>query len=128
MSEAMRDAGVTGVPELCRRAGINPSLVSRWEHHERQPGNRALRKLAPVLNVSVRKLLVEAGHFSEHEMLGGEDALSEILASPKLTDRQKLALLSEWRKQERERELRFSDTVERMLAWAGRSEESRQSP
>lgn len=124
LSGAMADAGIAGPADLCRRAGISHSVFSRWISDCRQPGNRALSKLAPVLGVSVRTLLVESGHFSEDELIGGDDALTEILISRKLTDKQKLRLIGEWRRDERARERRFATFVERFLMRAGDAEES----
>lgn len=128
LADAMTDAEITGPADLCRRAGISPSLYSRWESARRQPGNRALQKLAPVLGVPVRRLLIEAGHFEEYELLGGDDALAEILGSPTLSDAQKLRLIEEWRKEGMERERRFAVFVERFLARVTGSTESKPLP
>ncbi|MFI0481719.1 helix-turn-helix domain-containing protein [Actinomadura sp. 9N215] len=123
LSEAMRDADITGPADLCRRLGVNHSVYSRWESENRQPSNSMLRKLAPVLGVSVRTLLVESGHFEPYELVGGDDALNEILASDKLNDRAKLELIGEWRREERAREHRFIRFIETLLARVDRDPE-----
>lgn len=116
LSTSMAEAGVNGPADLCRRAGLRQqSIFTKWQHGS-QPGNDVLRKLAPVLGVPVRTLLVEAGHFDEDELAGGDDALATILASKVLTDKQKLRLINEWVRSNREREHRFVTLVEQLLS------------
>lgn len=113
LSKWMQVAGIRDHAELCRRAGIRQSLVNRWSKGA-QPSNENIRKLAPVLEIPVTNLLTAAGHFRPDELDDGDDVLSLILGSDKLTDRQKIEIIREWRRWEAARR-RFTTRIGRML-------------
>lgn len=62
-------ARATGYVEGEKGSGIAPSLISKWEADQAQPSVLNLRKLSAALhNVSMRHLLVAAGHLEAEEL------------------------------------------------------------
>jgi transcriptional regulator with XRE-family HTH domain len=62
----MRSAGLTQA-ELARRSGLAESMVSRWLRGLNQPDVPNLRRVRPVLGVTMLELLVAAGHVTLEE-------------------------------------------------------------
>lgn len=62
----MRSAGLTQA-ELARRSGIAESMVSRWLRGLNQPDVPNLRRVRPVLGVTMLELIVAAGYLSLEE-------------------------------------------------------------
>jgi len=62
----MRNAGLTQA-ELARRSGLAESMVSRWLRGLNQPDIPNLRRVRPVLGVTMLHLLVAAGHITLEE-------------------------------------------------------------
>lgn len=96
LQTAMLQAGISDYAELCRAMNIRQSNINRWQDGT-QPGNRVIRKLSRTLRVSVRDLLIAAGHFDPDDLPGDDDILLTILDSDGLSDRQKVQLIHEWR-------------------------------
>lgn len=92
----MLQAGFSDYADLCRAMNIRQSNISRWQEGT-QPGNGVIRKLSRELGVSVRDLLIAAGHFEPDDLPGDNDVLLTILDSGRLSDRQKVLLIKEWR-------------------------------
>jgi transcriptional regulator with XRE-family HTH domain len=113
LEQSRDEIGIPDWASLCRAAGLrSQSIVNRWREGQ-QPNNEVIRKLAPVLGVSVRTLLVEAGHFEEHQMIGGV-ALERLMESPILDEERKQRILEEWRDWDNKREKRFRRFLERL--------------
>ncbi len=66
LESAMRSAGLTQA-ELARRSGLAESMVSRWLRGLNQPDVPNLRRVRPVLGVTMLELLVAAGHVTLEE-------------------------------------------------------------
>src|SRR6266516_1641974 len=66
LEAAMRSAGLTQA-ELARRSGLAESMVSRWLRGLNQPDVPNLRRVRPVLGVTMLELLVAAGHVTLEE-------------------------------------------------------------
>jgi len=66
LESAMRSAGLTQA-ELARRSGLAESMVSRWLRGLNQPDVPNLRRVGPVLGVSMLELVVAAGYLSLEE-------------------------------------------------------------
>jgi transcriptional regulator with XRE-family HTH domain len=66
LESAMRNAGLTQA-ELARRSGLAESMVSRWLRGLNQPDIPNLRRVRPVLGVTMLHLLVAAGHVTLEE-------------------------------------------------------------
>ena len=66
LESAMRSAGLTQA-ELARRSGLAESMVSRWLRGLNQPDVPNLRRVRPVLGVSMLELIVAAGYLSLEE-------------------------------------------------------------
>ncbi len=62
----MRGAGLTQA-ELARRSGLAESMVSRWLRGLNQPDVPNLRRVRPVLGVTMLELLVASGHVTLEE-------------------------------------------------------------
>jgi transcriptional regulator with XRE-family HTH domain len=62
----MRSAGLTQA-ELARRSGLAESMVSRWLRGLNQPDVPNLRRVRPVLGVTMLELLVASGHVTLEE-------------------------------------------------------------
>ena len=62
----MRSAGLTQA-ELARRSGLAESMVSRWLRGLNQPDVPNLRRVRPVLGVTMLELMVAAGYLSLEE-------------------------------------------------------------
>jgi transcriptional regulator with XRE-family HTH domain len=66
LEAAMRSAGLTQA-ELARRSSLAESMVSRWLRGLNQPDVPNLRRVRPVLGVTMLELLVAAGHVTLEE-------------------------------------------------------------
>jgi transcriptional regulator with XRE-family HTH domain len=66
LESAMHSAGLTQA-ELARRSGLAESMVSRWLRGLNQPDVPNLRRVRPVLGVTMLELLVAAGHVTLEE-------------------------------------------------------------
>jgi transcriptional regulator with XRE-family HTH domain len=66
LESAMRSADLTQA-ELSRRSGVAESMVSRWLRGLNQPDVPNLRRVRPVLGVTMLELLVAAGHVTLEE-------------------------------------------------------------
>ena len=62
----MRSAGLTQA-ELARRSGLAESMVSRWLRGLNRPDVPNLRRVCPVLGVTMLELMVAAGYLSLEE-------------------------------------------------------------
>jgi len=62
----MRSASLSQA-ELARRSGLAESMVSRWLRGLNQPDVPNLRRVRPVLGVTMLELLVAAGHVTLEE-------------------------------------------------------------
>jgi transcriptional regulator with XRE-family HTH domain len=66
LEAAMQTSGLSQA-ELARRSGIAESMISRWLRGVNQPDVPNLRRVRPVLGVSMLELLVAAGHLTLEE-------------------------------------------------------------
>jgi transcriptional regulator with XRE-family HTH domain len=66
LEAAMRSAGLTQA-ELARRSTLAESMVSRWLRGLNQPDIPNLRRVRPILGVTMLELLVAAGHVTLDE-------------------------------------------------------------
>lgn len=66
LESAIRSSGLTQA-ELARRSGLAESMVSRWLRGLNQPDVPNLRRVRPVLGVTMLELLVAAGHLTLEE-------------------------------------------------------------
>ena len=125
LAEAMKDAGFVkrnGDPSaagLSRASGVHDVLLRRWLAGDTDPTIPNLRRVAPVLGLELRELMVAAGMTTAAEV-GLEERPARapapptteevIAADPRLTDRGKetLLYLAERFAQEREAELEAS--------------------
>lgn len=67
---------------LGRDLGVNPSDIGRWISGETQPSVERLRKLAPVLDVPVLELLIEAGHITRREVVDSVRRMNDDQPAP----------------------------------------------
>lgn len=67
MEAAMRVAGFSSNAALSRASGVATSSMSRWRNGVEQPSVEGLRRLANVLDVPIRHLIVAAGMMTWQE-------------------------------------------------------------
>lgn len=60
LGAAMQAAGFPSNAAFARAAGVTTGSVSKWRNDIEQPSVEMLRRIAPVLEVAVRELLVRA--------------------------------------------------------------------
>jgi transcriptional regulator with XRE-family HTH domain len=80
--------------DLARRAGINPSILSRWIAGSMQPGAQPLRELAHVLRVRPVDLMVAAGRLDPADVTESPRTAEESISqAPGLSEKEKGELL-----------------------------------
>lgn len=89
-----RRAARLSLRKLSEAAGISNPYLSQIERGLRKPSAEILQAIAKALRISAETLYVRAGILEEDRE---HDLVDEILRSPRLTDRQKQALIDHYR-------------------------------
>ena len=86
--------------ELAALTQVSNAYLSQLERGRHEPSVRVLRSLADALDVSVEVLLTQAGLFTSGDSpspAGDDSTEAAIRADPRLSERQKVALLGLYR-------------------------------
>lgn len=96
--EQRRQANLS-LRELAALTQVSNAYLSQLERGLHEPSVRVLRSLSAALDVSVEQLLTQAGLFEDGAApAAGDDATeAAIQADPRLSDKQKDALLAVYR-------------------------------
>ena len=97
--EQRRQANLS-LRELAALTQLSNAYLSQLERGQHEPSVRVLRSLSAALDVSVESLLQQAGLFADDgdAPAAGHDATeAAIQADPRLSDKQKEALLAVYR-------------------------------
>ncbi len=98
LREQRRQANLS-LRELAALTQLSNAYLSQLERGQHEPSVRVLRSLSEALDVSVESLLQQAGLFDDGDgQAAGHDATeAAIQADPRLSDKQKDALLAVYR-------------------------------
>ncbi len=77
--------------QLAKLAGVSNPYLSQVERGLRKPSAEILQQIAKGLRISAEQLYLHAGILEHRD--GGAELVGAILAEPRLTERQKTALI-----------------------------------